>query len=412
MHDADPSSIASVPSRASTPPKSSSNAQLCDAIIAAIRASISDAPPQAQVALHQPTFSGREWEYVKECLDTGWVSSVGSFVDRFERMLAEMTDVPHAVATMNGTAALHACFLLAGVRPGDEVILPSLSFIATANAVSYCGGIPHFVDSTTETLGMDPIRLERHLAAIADRRNGTWHNKKTGRPIRAISPMHTYGHPVDLDPIIDLCRSLNIALIEDAAESIGSLYKGRPTGRAGRLAALSFNGNKTVTTGSGGAILTSDPKLGAAAKHLTTTARIKHGWRFDHDQIGYNYRLPNINAALGCAQLEQLDGFIARKRALAQRYARAFAGLSGVQFFVEPPFATSNYWLNVLLLDPEAATLRDAVLSATNDAGLQTRPAWTLMHHLPMYRDCPRDELPVAEDIERRLINLPSSPTL
>jgi perosamine synthetase len=360
------------------PPNHLSESELAAAVTAAIRAAIPNVPATAQAPLHEPRFAGREWEYVKECLDTGWVSSVGRFVDRFERMLAERSDVPCAVATVNGTAALHACFLLAGVQAGDEVILPSLTFVATANAVSYCGAIPHFVDASMETLGMDPVRLERYLATIAERRGDVWVNRKTGRAIRAIAPMHTFGHPVDLDPVVELCQSLGIFLVEDAAEAIGSLYKGRPVGRAGRIAALSFNGNKTVTTGGGGAILTSDRRLGEAAKHLTTTARLKHGWRFDHDQIGYNYRLPNINAALGCAQLEQLDGFVARKRSLAQRYVTAFAGVPGVRFFVEPSFATSNYWLNAIFLDSLIAKDRDAVLTATNDAGLQTRPAWTL----------------------------------
>jgi perosamine synthetase len=398
-----------MPTRSSTASGPSAG-ELGTAVTAAIRTAIPEAV--GQVALHEPCFAGREWDYVKECLDTGWVSSVGSFVDRFEQMLADRSGVVSAVATVNGTAALHACFLLAGVRPGDEVILPALTFVATANAVSYCGAIPHFVDSSLATLGMDPVRLERYLAAITERRGDAWVNRTTGRTIRAIVPMHTFGHPVDLDPIVELCGSLGIFLVEDAAEALGSLYKGRSVGRAGRLAALSFNGNKTITTGGGGAILTSDPQLAAAAKHLTTTARLRHGWRFDHDQIGYNYRLPNINAALGCAQLEQLDGFVARKRALAERYAAAFVGVPGVGFFVEPSFATSNYWLNAILLDDARVDARDAVLTATNEAGLQTRPAWTLMHHLAIYRNCPRDDLPVAEEIERRLINIPSSAAL
>lgn len=381
-------------------------------IALAIRKALSSLPPDAPAALHEPCFGGREWDYVKDCLDTGWVSSVGSYVDRFEAMLAERSDVPRAIATVNGTAALHMCLLLAGVEAGDEVIIPTLTFVATANAVRYCGATPHFVDSSYETLGMDAARLQSYLARIAERRGESWINRGTGRRLAAILPVHIFGHPVDLDALAELSRDLGITLIEDAAESLGSLYKGRPLGRVGRLAALSFNGNKTITTGGGGAILTSDPALGDRAKHLTTTARLRNGWRFDHDAVGYNYRLPNINAALGCAQLEQLDGFIARKRALALRYAEAFADLKGVAFFREPTFATSNYWLNTVLLDVERAAERDAILTATNERGLQTRPAWTLMHRLPIFADCPRDALPVAEDIESRLINIPSGPAL
>jgi len=386
--------------------------RIASAVIAAIREALPDKLAATHVALHEPRFAGREWQYVKECLDTGWVSSAGTFVDRFERMLAERIGVNAAVATVNGTAALHAAFLLAGIRPNDEVIIPTLTFVATANAVSYCGAVPHLVDSAESTLGIDPIRLAGHLATIAERRGDETVNRKTGRVIRALVPMHAYGHPVDLDPIAELCRGYGLCLIEDAAEALGSLYKGRPVGRAGMLSVLSFNGNKTITTGGGGAIVTDDPKLATIAKHLTTTARLRTGWRFDHDQVGYNYRMPNLNAALGCAQLEQLDAFVARKRALAQRYAQAFSQVEDVAFFTEPPFATSNYWLNAIILGRSAAAEREAVLDATNAGGIQTRPAWTLMHRLPMYCKCPRDDLSVAEDVEARLINIPSGPSL
>lgn len=389
---------------------------LSASVVTAIRAVLPAGMAGGRVALHEPLFAGREWEYVKECLDTGWVSSGGAFVERFERMLAGEVGAARAVATVNGTAALHACLLVAGVRPGDEVVMPTLTFVATANAVSHCGGIPHFVDSAPDTLGVDPARLERHIAAIADRRGGAWVNRRTGRTIRAVVPVHIFGHPVDIDPIAAMCRDLGMFLVEDAAEALGSVYKGRPAGRAGRLAAFSFNGNKTITTGGGGAIVTDDAELARRVRHLTTTARLASGWGFDHDQVGYNYRMPNINAALGCAQLEQLAGFVARKRALAARYVDAFAGVKGVRVFVEPAFARSNYWLNAILLDAPAGAApgaaRDAVLAATNEAGLQTRPVWTLMHRLPMYRDSPRDDLAVAEDLAARLVNIPSSPSL
>lgn len=380
------------------------------AILRAIRGAL---PADREfVVLHEPSFGGNEWAYVKECLDTGWVSSVGSYVDRFERMLADYTGAKRAVAVVNGTAALHICLLLAGVTAGDEVIIPTLTFVATANAVAYCGATPHFADSEELTLGIDPAKLADYLTEIAELRDGVCRNRITGRPIRAVVPMHTFGHPVDIDPLIELCARWKLTLIEDAAESLGSLYKGRHTGTFGTLAALSFNGNKVVTTGGGGAILTNDEALGTLAKHLTTTAKIPHRWEFNHDAIGFNYRLPNINAALGCAQLEQLPRFVALKRTLAERYRATFQQVEGVHFVNEPPFATSNYWLNALILTPELAHLRDPLLEATNSAGIMTRPAWTPMHRLSMYRECPQMDLSRAEDIERRLVNIPSSSSL
>jgi perosamine synthetase len=362
--------------------------------------------------LHEPCFHGNEWMYVKECLDSGWVSSVGKFVDRFEEDLAMYTGAKRAIAVVNGTAALHVCLLLAGVAPGDEVLIPALTFIATANAVSYCGAIPHFIDSEERTLGVDPNGLAAYLAIICELRPEGSYNRQTGRRIKALVPMHTFGHPVDLDPLLEICREYRIELIEDAAESLGSSYKGRHTGTFGRLAALSFNGNKILTTGGGGAILTNDEELGKLAKHLTTTAKVANRWEFNHDMIGYNYRLPNINAALGCAQLEQLPGFLKCKRELAESYRRAFTGVKGVRFFTEPAHAQSNYWLNTLILEEVNSGQRDELLEITNDAGIMTRPAWTLMHKLPMFADCPKMNLPVAESLERRLINIPSSAML
>ncbi|WP_050479719.1 LegC family aminotransferase [Herbaspirillum rhizosphaerae] len=369
--------------------------------------------PDARAALHEPQFSGNEWAYVKDCIDTGWVSSVGKFVDRFEQDLAAYTGTRHAIAVVNGTAALHVCLLLVGVEAGDEVLMPALTFIATANAISYCDAVPHFVDSDMATLGLDPHKLERHLESIAEMRGDACYNKQTGRRIKAAVPMHTFGHPVDLDALVEICRRYRIELIEDAAESLGSSYKGRHTGNWGRVSALSFNGNKVVTTGGGGAILTNDSELAKLAKHLTTTAKVPHKWSFAHDRVGFNYRLPNINSALGCAQLEQLPGFVESKRALAKAYAAVFENIAGVRFFSEPSFARSNYWLNVLLLDPENAMERDTLLDLSNGLGIMTRPTWTLMHRLPMFKECPRmPSLEIAEDIERRLINIPSSASL
>lgn len=364
------------------------------------------------IALHEPCFSGNEWAYVKDCLDTGWVSSVGKYVDLFEDKLEDFTGVKRAIAVVNGTAALHICLKLVGVESGDEVLLPALTFVGTANAVAYCGATPHFVDCEERTLGLDPEKLRDYLLDVGEVRSAGTFNKETGRRIKAVIPMHTFGHPTDLDPLVELCLRYKLELVEDAAESIGSYYKNRHTGNLGRVAACSFNGNKTITTGGGGAILTNDEELGGLAKHLTTTARVPHPWSLLHDCIGYNYRLPNINAALGCAQIEKLPGFLINKRKLAENYQTAFKGLDGIRFFTEPEFAKSNYWLNVLLLDEGNMDQLDILLEMTNSLGIMTRPAWTLMHRLPMFRNCPRMNLSASENIKARLINIPSSATL
>ncbi|MFM2056684.1 MAG: hypothetical protein RLY71_1069 [Pseudomonadota bacterium] len=369
-------------------------------------------PAQGTIALHEPEFTGQEWAYVKDCIDTGWVSSVGAYVDRFERDLCAVTGARHAVATSNGTAALHICLLLAGVEAGDEVLMPALTFIATANAVSYAHAVPHFVDSEESTLGVDAVRLQAYLEQVAQRRDGASYNRQTGARIRALVVMHVFGHPCDMDALAALAERWHLVLVEDAAESLGALYKGRHTGNVGQVAALSFNGNKVVTTGGGGAVLTNDPVLGRRAKHLTTTARVPHRWNFLHDEVGYNYRLPNLNAALGCAQLESLPSFITRKRQLAARYDAAFAGVAGLRFLREPEGTQGNYWLNAIVLDPSNASLRDDLLAALNDAGYMSRPLWTLMHRLPMYATCPRMALPTAESLEARVINIPSSAKL
>jgi aminotransferase in exopolysaccharide biosynthesis len=364
------------------------------------------------VALHEPRFAGNEWTYLKECLDSTYVSSVGKFVDRFEAELAAYTGAKHAVAVVNGTAALHVALRLAGVRHDDEVLVPALTFVATATAVAYCGATPHFADSEERTLGLGPQALRDYLQAAAEIRGGQCVNRATGRVIRALVPMHTFGHPVDIEAMLAVARDFRLALVEDAAESLGSTVHGRHTGTFGLMGTLSFNGNKTITTGGGGAILTNDAELAKRAKHLTTTAKLLHRWNYEHDEIGYNYRLPNINAALGCAQLEQLPGFLEAKRRLFERYRAAFDEVPLSHIVAEPEGCRSNYWLQTLLLDVSAASQRDVVLAATNDVGLMTRPAWTLMHRLTPYRACPRMELAVAESLERRLINLPGSARL
>jgi perosamine synthetase len=384
---------------------------MLDQILEAIKAVIGDRE-DTFTPLHEPEFAGNEWPYVKECLDTGWVSSAGSYVDRFEEMLADYTGVERAVAVVNGTAALHIALRLAGVQEGDEVLVPALTFVATANAVAYCGAVPHFIDSEMATLGVDPEKLDAYLDKVAVSRDGEVVNQNTGRPLRAVIAMHAFGHPVDLDPLAAVCDRHGLVLVEDAAEALGSLYEGEHVGRWGRLSTLSFNGNKTITTGGGGAILTDDDELADQAKHLTTTAKAPHRWAYVHDQLGYNYRLPNINAALGCAQLEQLPSFLERKRRLAQRYADVFEAVNGVSFVQEPSFARSNYWLNAVLLDETVAERRDEVLELTNNQGYMTRPAWRLMHRLPMYRSCPRMDLSTAKRLEQALINIPSSSKL
>jgi len=383
---------------------------LClETVLGAIKKCLPDS--LATVPLHEPSFNGNEWLYVKECIDTGWVSSSGSFVGRFEKLLSEITDL-HCVAVVNGTAALHMSLLLSGVTVNDEVLLPSLTFVATANAITYLGAIPHFVDCEEATIGVDPNKLDRWLKEIADRRSDGTYNKRTGRRIKALIVMHTFGHPSDLDALAEVCQDFNLELVEDAAQAIGSLYKGRHVGQTGKISAMSFNGNKMITTGGGGAILTKDESIAKVAKHLTTTARLPHPWLVSHDQVAYNYRMPNLNAALGCAQLEQLPTFLQRKRALTGRYAEAFANVSGLRLVKEPHFATSNYWLNALLLDEHESIQRDPILELTNSHGIMTRAAWQPLHTLPMFGDCPKMELRTVENLAARIINLPSSPSL
>jgi len=358
------------------------------------------------IPLHAPVFPGREREYVLQTIDSTFVSSVGTFVDRFERDMETYTGAQRAVATVNGTAALHAALLLAGVKPGELVVTQSLTFVATCNAIAYCHAEPAFVDVDRHTLGLSPSALEAWLDASARLdADGMCRLKQDGRLVRACLPMHTFGHPVHLDRLVDVCRRWNLALVEDAAESLGSLYHGKHTGTFGLLGTLSFNGNKILTTGGGGMIL-ADAALGARAKHLTTTAKKPHPYEFVHDEVGYNYRLPNLNAALGCAQLEQLDRFVESKRALAERYGAHLAG-SGLEFVREPSGCRSNYWLNAVVCDSREQ--RDALLKATNDEGVMTRPIWQLMTHLPIYENCLRGDLATAEWLEARVVNLPSS---
>lgn len=379
-----------------------------DAVVEALT-TVAGTAHKGTVPLHEPSFGASEKALVLDCLDSGWVSSVGQYVNRFETDVAACVGTRHAIATVNGTAALHIALILAGVQRDDEVLAPALTFVATANAIAYAGAVPHFVESEAVSLGMDAQALADHLAHVAEVRDGQCRNRLTGRIIRAMVPMHVFGHPSDLDALAEVARRYSIALVEDAAEALGSTYKGRGCGSLGCVAALSFNGNKIITTGGGGMILTNEDALAARARHLTTTAKRPHSWAFEHDMVGYNYRLPNLNAALGCAQMETLAARVEAKRVVAARYVEAFAAVPGVQVLTEPAGTRSNYWLNAIVLDRAVADRRDDVLAATNQRGYLTRPLWTPMHRLPMYADCPRMPLNVAEDLFRRVINLPSS---
>ena len=372
--------------------------------------------PTDFIPLHDPRFIGNEKKYLIECIDSNFVSSVGEFVGRFERMCAEYTGSKYAVAAMNGTAALHIALLLAGVNREEEVITQTLTFIATANAISYTGSKPVFIDVDKETMGLSPSALEAWLQDNAEMREGEgtrgrggdWEpwNKVTNRKIAACVPMHTFGHPVKINELQAVCKRYNIPLIEDAAESIGSYYKGKHTGTFGKLGILSFNGNKIITTGGGGMILTDDEELAKKAKHLTTQAKVPHKWKFVHDHIGYNYRLTNVNAALGCAQMESLDYLLKLKRELAEQY-KSFFSNSEFAFFSEPENCKSNYWLNAILTKDR--TQRDEILKYTNENGIMTRPIWELMNRLPMFADCQTDGLENSIWLADRVVNIPSS---
>jgi perosamine synthetase len=381
---------------------------LTDQVLMAIHNVVGPGPAQ----LHEPSFLGNEWIYLKECLDSNYVSSVGKFVDRFEADLVAYTGAKYAISVVNGTAALHIALKLAGVTNNDEVLIPALTFVATANAVTYCNAVPHFVDSEEHTLGMDATKLREYLNNITKQRSGLCINTATGRVIRAMVPMHTFGHPVDIEGLLAVSKDFNIILIEDAAESIGSYYQSKHTGTFGLFGTLSFNGNKTITTGGGGAILTNDESLARHAKHLTTTAKVQHKWEFIHDEIGYNYRMPNINAALGCAQLEQISAKIKVKRDLFQSYDLEFSKVNGITLFKEPKQSKSNYWLQSILLDEDQVSHRDQILKTTNEAGYRTRPAWKLINELTPFKESPKMDLSVSRSLSNRLINVPSSSNL
>lgn len=362
---------------------------------------------QEVVPLSVPKFVGNEKKYLEECIDTTFVSSVGAFVDRFEKDIATYTGAQKAVVCVSGTNALHMALILVGVRQDDEVLTQSLTFIATCNAVSYIGAFPVFIDVDKSTMGLSPDAVKEWLVKNAELRNGSCFNKSTGRRVKACVPMHTFGHPVRIEELAAICAEWHIELVEDAAESIGSRYKGIHTGLFGKVGVLSFNGNKTITTGGGGMLLFMDEELATLAKHLTNQAKVPHRWDFKHDHIGYNYRMPNINAALGCAQLEHLDVFIANKRKIAETYAEYFKNKKDMTFFVEPEDCFSNYWLNAVILPNHEA--QQCFLQETNDSGVMTRPIWELMIRLPMFERCQHDSLKNTIWFADRVVNIPSS---
>lgn len=359
------------------------------------------------VPLAVPVFIGNEKKYLNECIDTTFVSSVGKFVDRFEEDIAKYTGCKRAVVCVSGTNALHMSLMLAGVQREDEVLTQALTFIATCNALSYIGAHPVFIDVDRDTMGLSPVAVREWLSKNSEQKNGECYNKRTGRRVKACVPMHTFGHPVRLDELVEVLKEYNIELVEDAAESIGSLYKGKHTGTFGKVGALSFNGNKTITTGGGGMMLFNDEELGAFAKHITTQAKIPHRWEFRHDHIGYNYRMPNINAALGCAQLEHIEEYVASKRETAKAYEEFFKYIPEIEFFIDTPDTRSNYWLNVVILKDKDAQLN--FLEYTNDHGVMTRPIWELMNRLLMFEKCENDGLKNTIWFADRVVNIPSS---
>ena len=359
------------------------------------------------VPLSVPVFNGNEKKYLEECIDTTFVSSVGQFVDRFEKDMATYTGAKRAVVCVSGTNALHMAMMLVGVERDDEVLTQALTFIATCNAICYIGAHPVFIDVDKSTMGLSPDAVKAWLTQNAEIKNGQCYDKATGRRVKACVPMHTFGHPVRIEELAAVCAEWHIELVEDAAESIGSKYKDKHTGLFGKVGALSFNGNKTITTGGGGMLLFMDEELGALAKHLTTQAKVPHRWEFRHDHVGYNYRMPNINAALGCAQLEHLDEYIADKRETAKAYAEYFKNVDEIEFFTEPENCFSNYWLNVVILPDHEKQLE--FLQETNDNGVMTRPIWELMNRLPMFEKCQHDSLENTIWFADRVVNIPSS---
>jgi perosamine synthetase len=380
---------------------------LVKTLIDAVAKSLSD--ESDFIPLHEPRMGDLEKEYVSSCVESTFVSSVGEYVDQFENEIAEYTGAKRAIAVVNGTAALHISLLLAGVKNDNEVLVPGLTFAATANAVTYAGAVPHFVDAEEETLGVCPIALDAYLSGICEIKEGACINSITGRKIAAIIPVHIFGHPCKIEDLLVVAKKFNLEVVEDAAESLGSFYKSQHTGTFGKLGTISFNGNKIITTGGGGMIITNDEELAHRAKHLTTTAKVPHKWEYVHDEVGYNYRMPNLNAAFGCAQLKQLPAFLESKRDLFKKYSKQLSGLDGIRLLAEPTECRSNYWMQTIILDEPDQELRNDILKSLNDVGLMSRPAWTGLHKLEHFQNYPCMKMEITNSLEKRIINIPSS---
>jgi aminotransferase in exopolysaccharide biosynthesis len=383
---------------------SSLASQILDAVTTVIQ--------NGKTGLHEPEFKGNEYKYLSDCIETSMVSTIGDYVTKFEKQISNFTESKFAVAVCNGTSALHLALLSVGIKPNDEVLISPLTFIATANAIAYCGATPHFVDCESETLGIDPKKLRKYLLEIAKVESGRTINKNTGNPIKAIMPMHCYGIPSRMKELTDLANEFSLTILEDAAESLGSLYHGKHTGTIGLVGVYSFNGNKIITTGGGGVLVTNDETIARKAKHLSTTARLSHRWNFQHDEVGFNYRMPNLNAALGVAQLEKINEKIERKRNLHAMYANALRGITGVSLLNEPLGCRSNYWLNTIILEKDFHGAREEILGTAFESNVAMRPPWELLNYSIPYKDHPSMKTDCAEDLARRIINIPSSESL
>ena len=362
-----------------------------------------------KLQLHEPFFFGKEKKYLKHCIDTTFVSSKGKYVKKFEAALSKYINAKNIILLNSGTSALHIALLLMGVKSGDEVILPSMTFVATANAVKYCNANPHFVDSEEESLGIDPFALNNWLNKIVIKKGNFSYNKITNKRISAIVPMHTFGHPCRMDELKKISKKFNMRIIEDSAEALGSFYKGKHAGTIGDIGTLSFNGNKTITTGAGGAIITNNDRVAFQVRHIISTAKQNHAYEYIHDKIGYNYRMPNLNASIGLAQFENINKIINSKRKLFQKYNKLFSNIDEIDLFKEPRYCKSNYWLQTIILRKQNMKLRDDILQLTNKKNIMTRPVWKLLHKLKPFKNCPKSPLPKALSLEKRIINIPSS---
>ena len=364
---------------------------------------------KSNIYLHEPDIKKEDWKFVKECLSRNFVSSVGNYVTEFEEILKKFTKAKYVIATVNGTSAIHLALVVMGANENDEVILPSLNFVAAANAVRYCNAIPHFVEVEEETLGIDPVKLEEYLKKIVIKKNNISFNKYTKKRIRFMMPLHMFGHPAKILELKKIAKNYNLKIIEDAAESLGSTYKNKHLGTFGDIGVLSFNGNKIITTGGGGALLTNSLKIAKKLKYLSTTAKKPHRWKYEYSDIGYNYRMPGINASLGCAQMKRIKSYVNIKRKLFKKYKDGFKDIKDVAIFQEPKYAKSNYWLQTIILDNKISHLKEKILEKANNLGFSIRPIWKPLHKLDKFKLCPRMEMKTTENLEKRILNLPSS---